>query len=345
MTSIYKVQLFRWNLPCKDKYRDYCLDEGIVAFGWPAKESVLSIEEYCNKGYKWFDKSRDDRYTNLTSWKNTLESMKRPETEDIYVWSYTSSRDFYLGKLSGELELPSEENWKLDDPIVKRKEVGLVRKCDWRYIDFDFVPGDVATHARNDGTIRLIATDEKDQEKYNLAYVNYCKFLYENHHRLKEIEDWEKLDNVNFYQLVHTDDLEDIVGIYLQTKDYYIFPSTNKQGTRDYEYKLVNKKTGKEAIIQCKNNKTIDLKLWEKFETGEYKDYEVYILTIKEDLHPQDNNYDEHTDSDMIKYSYDNGRLKVLNKENLKNWASKKENKKIMPERIKRFLEISCEEE
>jgi len=145
-------------------------------------------------------------------------------------------------------------------------------------------------------------------------------------------------DEKFFWELTHPEDLEDIVGIYLQTKGYYIFPSTNKQGTKDYEFKLIHLDGEKEAIIQCKNNAVIKKNLWDKFETGDYKEYNVYVLTILDDPHPQQFGYKPHYDNDIIQWSL-NDRIMVLNKSTLYTWAGK--NCKILPNRIQTYLKIS----
>ena len=135
------------------------------------------------------------------------------------------------------------------------------------------------------------------------------------------------------------EDLEDIVGLYLQKEEgYLIFPSTNKIGTKDYEYMLVQKSEPyKKAIIQCKNNSCISEDNWKKFEEGEYDDKIVYILTIKEDPHTKEK-YTKCSETEIFEWSY-NGRILVFNSEKLKKWA--KDNKLILPERIKKYLEMS----
>ena len=203
-------------------------------------------------------------------------------------------------------------------------EFGMQRRGEWKPIENkDLIPGIVLTYSRKDGTIRFIEN--------NASFVKYCQYLY------RDLA--EKPQNLNFWALAHYEDLEDIVGLYLQKEEgYLIFPSTNKIGTKDYEYMLVQKSEPyKKAIIQCKNNSCISEDNWKKFEEGEYDDKIVYILTIKEDPHTKEK-YTKCSETEIFEWSY-NGRILVFNSEKLKKWA--KDTKLILPERIKKYLEMS----
>lgn len=343
MTNVYKVQLFRWDLSNRDDYRKYAIEENIVAFGWPAKETVSSVEEYCDIGEKWFSKERKDRYTNLTSWRHVLKCLRQPNENETFLWTQDDKSRFYLGKLKGTLELPSEQNWKLNNSQVERGKVGIVRCCEWHQIPSIFVPGDIATYARNDGTIRLIATN--NDEKYNPDYIHYCQFLYKNYDKLNEESGWEKIKGINFYQLLHTDDLEDLVGIFLQKElNYLVFPSTNKQGTKDYEYRLICKEKDNEtqkhheAIIQCKNNANIP---WDTLK--KYTEENIYVLSVKETKNKEDSRTLDSKnmcseDWDMGWQSKD-GRIKMFDAKKLEAWA--RNNQDILPKRIQNFLNFS----
>ena len=337
MTNVYKVQLFRWDLSNRDNYRNYAINENIVAFGWPAKETVSSVEEYCDIGGRWFSKERKDRYTNLKSWRHVLECLRQPNENETFLWTQDDKSHFYLGLLKGTLELPSEQNWKLNDSQVERNKVGIVRSCEWHLIPPNFVPGDIATFSRNDGTIRLIATES--DKKYNPDYIHYCQFLYKNYDKLNQESEWEKIKGVNFYQLLHTDDLEDLVGIFLQKElNYLVFPSTNKQGTKDYEFKLIRSDGEKEAIIQCKNNADIPWNTLKK-----YTEEDIYVLSVKETKKKGDSRT---LDSQNIcPENWDMGwqskdeRIKMFDALKLEDWA--RNNQFILPKRIQNFLKFS----
>lgn len=306
--NIFKINLFSYDVEDnnnhhKYEYKKYCIDSKILGWGWcrgnDAKQ-VNSLDEY----HKDYGKSRS-----LSVACNQIAPMK----DGDYVWTYVD-RQWYLGKISGDFNFFAPNEYPA---------FGMQRKCDWKKVNKDLVPGNIITHSRNDGTVRRISSND--------SFVKYCQYLY------KDLE--EEPQNLNFWDLAHYEDLEDIVGLYLQKeRGYLIFPSTNKTGTEDYEYMLVQKDSpNKKAIIQCKNNSCISEYNWEKFEIGEYKEYQTYILTIKEDQHPKRAGYKQ--EIGIYKWSFDNGRILIFNEEKLKEWA--KVNFNILPERVKKYIEIS----
>lgn len=315
MTNIYKINLFTYDVKEEDcnhttqDYKNYCLKNDILGWGWSrGKEAALvnTLDEYKEDYAKSYGKSHS-----LSIACNKIKYMQ----EGDYCWTYIDG-NWYLGKIYGKFKFTAPDNYPA---------FGMLRGCKWRRIeDSDLVPGCISVYSINDRTVKHL--DEKDD------FVHYCELLYNNNK--------QKSLKLNFWHLVHYEDLEDIVGLYLQKeKNYLIFPSTNKTGTKDYEYKLVQKfNPYKNAIIQCKNNDNIEEEIWNKFESGEYKNLQIFILTIKEDIHPEKSNY-EKCSNHIFKWSFDNNRINVFDSEKLKQWAI--DNKNILPKRIQKFLDIS----
>lgn len=322
--NIFKINLFSYKIKITDEnkydsegYKNYCIEHKVLGWGWVCSNGAKcgnSIETYY-KDYKdeyyksEYYKESKKKCTALTKAYNQIKPMQK----DDFVWVRVDGK-WYLGKISGDFTFCPPENYP---------EFGMLRSCEWKEINKDLVPGNILTYSKNDNTIRRIEKND--------SFIKYCQYLYGD---LKE-----KPQNLNFWDLAHYEDLEDIVGLYLQKEEgYLIFPSTNKMGTEDYEYMLIQKaEPYKKAIIQCKNNSCIGEYNWEKFEDGEYKDKKVYILTIKNDPHPE-KKYTEYSETKIFKWSY-KGRIFVFNPNELKKWAAK--NKDILPERIKTYLEMS----
>ena len=285
-------------------YQKYCLDNNILGWGWKINnnsDDVQSLQKYKEK----YGKSRS-----LTTAYNQIKDMQ----DGDYCWAYMNN-NWYLGKIKGNFCFNAPDGYP---------DFGMQHGCEWKVIkDKDLVPGYVTVHYK--GTVKYLnVTDD---------FAKYCQSLYEDTE--------EKPKNLNFWHLAHYEDLEDIVGLYLQKeKGYFVFPSTNKINTKDYEYMLIQKGIpNKNAVIQCKNNSTVSDDVWKKFESGEeYKDKHIFILTIKKDNHPEKNNYIK-SDDDMFKYSSADGRIHVFDENKLKEWA--RANLEILPKRIKKFLELS----
>lgn len=307
--NIFKINLFSYDVNDdnhnRDDYKKYCIDSNILGWGWQrgdnAKE-VYSLEDY----HKNYGKSKS-----LSVACNQIAPMK----EGDYVWTYVDGQ-WYLGKVFGNFIFNAPDDYL---------KFGMQRKCKWKPIENkDLIPGNILTYSRKDGTIRRVEN--------NASFVKYCQYLYGDLA--------EEPKNLNFWDLIHYEDLEDMVGLYLQKEEnYLVFPSTNKIGTKDYEYKLIKKiEPHKKAIIQCKNNSCISEENWRNFEEGEYKKYQIYILTIKEDTHPKEK-YLEYPETEMFKWSFDNERIFIFNKDRLKEWA--RANFHILPERVKKYMAIS----
>lgn len=318
--NIFKFNLFSYNIKItnenkhdKDEYKTYCINNNILGWGWVFcgnSECGNSLDVYY-QNYKDDKIKKGEKCTSLTKAYKQIKCMK----EGDYVWTCVKG-EWYLGKISGDFNFHSPEGYP---------EFGMLRGCVWKPItNQDLIPGNILTYSRNDRTVRCVETND--------SFIQYCQYLYGDLS--------EEPKNLNFWDLVHYEDLEDIVGLYLQKeKDYLVYPSTNKMGTKDYEYMLVQKtEPYKTAIIQCKNNSCIGEDNWEKFERGEeYKGYQIYILTVKEDKHPKEK-YSEYPETEMFRWSFDN-RIFVFNKNKLKEWA--KTNSKILPQRIEKYLNIS----
>lgn len=319
--NIFKINLFSYNVNDEkhnnEEYKKYCIENNILGWGWPRSseaKKVTSLDEY-HKDYEEQEKHKDPQHYKRSKSLSVACNQIAPMKEGDYVWSYVSGQ-WYLGKIFGDFLFYAPDDYP---------EFGMQRRCEWKPIENkDLIPGIVLTYSRKDGTIRFIEN--------NASFVKYCQYLY------RDLA--EKPQNLNFWALAHYEDLEDIVGLYLQKeKDYLIVPSTNKMGTKDYEYMLINKnEPNKKAIIQCKNNSCINEEIWKKFEESEYKGYQIYILTIKEDKHPNEK-YKSNLETEMFKWSFDNERILVFNKDKLKEWA--KENINILPERVKKYIEMS----
>ena len=309
MTNVYKINLFSFYVHDKDhlngkkeeidrreEYKTHCTSHKILGWGWHRKNAreVKTLDEYKAD----YGKSRS-----LTIACNQIRDMKAGD----FCWTYVS-REWYLGKVEGD--------FKFNTPDSNYPEFGMYRTCKWLKIsDSDLVPGVICAHSKKEATVLHVSSDT--------AFISYCEYLYKN--RVST----EKIKGFNFWTLAHTDDLEDLVGIYLQTIGYYVFPSTNKQGTKDYEFKLIHKDTHKEALIQCKNNADIPLDNLEKT----YSNEEIYILGIK------DNNRPKYTEFWEMGWQSKDGRIKIFDAQKIEKWA--RDNKSILPKRIQNFLQLS----
>lgn len=366
MTNVYRIKLFRWDsLENRDEYRRFCLEEGILAVGWPAPTGINyeNKEQYAEKVNNMFysskelkdktpeeqekyieDKKKEGKlYSNKKSWstaRNIFFEMK--EDQNNFIWTQEAGDSYYLGKITdneirwyggkyrSELEEKLKEyrnNGGDEKGVIDLKKFGLWRSCNWRKRNFDDVPGNVVASLSAQGTMSRISTEDQK------AFYTYCHYLY---------DETIPADKLSFWDLVHYDDLEDLVGLYLQTHDYYIFPSTNKQGTKNYEFKLVRADGSNTAIIQCKNNADIP---WKTLD--EYKKEDIYVFSVKESYGPKEENPRTPDSNNICPRTWDmgwqssdkEGRIKMFDAKKLEEWV--RTNAAIMPMRIQKYLEMS----
>ena len=319
MINVYRIQLFRWDIEPKDgltfknkdEYRNYCLTKGRLGCGWPAKLAhCSSIEEYEEYVEKMFHKPKKLKtlseaeqkqekikhpYSNHKSWKTTVNALKNMKKGDL-CWTLGENGKYYLG------EIEDDKTTIVDSSTceyTEYPEMGLFRKCKWHPYELDQTPGKVIASLIQGGTLHQI---------YNVT--EYSKHLIHP-------QNDETNKKIDFYALLHPDDLEDLLGLYLQSKGYYIFPSTNKRGTELFEYILVQKDTKKRAVIQCKigDDEISDENI--KIFIKDYQNYDVFIATVKDKVYLGEN-------------------IETIKMKTLKKFA--KDNEEILPLRIKNFL-------
>ncbi|MBQ4472221.1 MAG: hypothetical protein II942_03140 [Alphaproteobacteria bacterium] len=303
--TIYRIQLFRWDIQKKegvvykdkDQYRDYCLKKGILACGWPAKmESCSSLKEYIDHVEHMFP----DPYKNHKSWKTSINALEEMKKGDL-CWTLGGGGKYYLGEIMDENPVIVDST---QSEYIQYPEIGIFRRCNWKPYELNETPGKVVSSLIRGGTLHKI--DDPDN-----IVENYSRYL---------LDKKKNISLPSFIPLLHPDDLEDLLGLYLQKeRGYYIFPSTNKHNTPLFEYVLVNKK-GELAVIQCKiggteiSDKNITIFI-EKYST-----YKVFIATVK--------------DKD-----YCGKNIETIKMATLQEFATA--NRPILPKRIQNFLDLS----
>ena len=274
--------------------QDYCFENNLASIGWGLKEENLDGDE----SPETLLKMTYDKYQNDSNFKTSSNNLSKMKPGD-FVWTqYNDARDFRLGKI------------KYDKCFVDTNKliIGLSRHCEWHTVDFNDVPGEIInSYQRKSRTLIM---------KHNLDnFQEYFEYLYDPQSTLNK-----KLD---YQQLFHYDDLEDLLGLYLQVEEnYYILPSTNKTSTKLIEYELRKKEkdgTIKKACVQCKTgDAVVDDTI---FEIEDFNDYHIYISTMKND-------------------NYDPKGTNVTTIHTDKLWAWAKEHRDLLPGRINKYIDI-----
>ena len=289
--AVYRIKLFTGE---PDK-RNECLDEKNprIAIGWNV-DDAKNYNDYCKKAKKIEVYCKDSENLNY-GLKNSLEYLVK-STEGSLVWTQIGGRDYRLGRI------PKDAVVEYDNYL------GPCIRCKLEKIEFDDVPGKIISCFVGRGIVFRKVNLDSYMEKY-------CEWLYEG----KKAGSL-KLDS--FKSLLHYDDLEDLAGLYLQeNRNYYIIPSTNKQGGKLIEYELRDEH-GNKACIQCKIGdsgvKTNEI-------CDNFEGYKIFICVID--------------DSNKGTYTDNSKNIEEIPFEVLYNWA--KEHNAILPQRIQNFLSLT----
>lgn len=314
MVKVYIGNLFTNEGEKKDVFQAKCLKDDIYCIGWAVNHKPIDINEY-----KLEINSKDD--AEKAGFARAFAKMNEVKEGD-FIWSRnTKTGMFYLGKVCSK-------NAKVQSFYeISPNEWCLALYCQWKPFELDYVPG-IVVNAFPRGTIKCSSTSN------SLALIKYFESLYDN-----KLENC-KLPKNKIYDFLCPEDQEDLLGLYLQKKEHYlIYPSSNKSGTAAYEYVLVKDELGKvvQAVVQCKMGEA-DIFL-DSFE--DYDEYRIYCVTCRGDVY-----YDEHRQK--IYHNSEKSNIKKFKMGNwaedeLMQWAFASENKRFLPKRIQRYLDLCCE--
>lgn len=290
---------------CKTR-QEYCFDKdkSIYAISWAVEKEAQpqNFDDYKEK-YKY----KDDK-----GWKKAVDVMAEIKSGD-FIWSRRrASGKYMLTKVKQDVTANTAKDFYAVEEADKYNLSVICEK--WIPFDLDQVPGLVANKFAH-GTIKHCCS-KADRDIETKYIEGYCKNLYDG---IKP----EGFDITALKVLLHPDDEEDLLGIYLQRKGYILYPSTNKSGTAAYEYMLVKKEKGeiKKAIVQCKMGKEcIDMD-----DLRSNEDFDIYCVT----------------DQGKVKNKSDADKnLTDMKLDYLLQWAKDEENYDLLPDRIKKYMKI-----
>ncbi len=355
--KIWRVHLF-----CDTKIdiegqtcRRYCIDKNIIGLGWRIDSddlSVKALKEMRTGDYVW-TRNKGQYYIGRICDDCAHEFSLNFGAADKDKLQYDINDDILQNKRYDKNTLKiAAQKWKNKEDINEIEQIireqnyesiNVHRMVEKWYFCKDYeVPGKVINNFNTSKTVNGVHD----------SLWKYCAFLYQR----KEAEDQKKempkeipfkTDNEKFEtfkNLLHYEDTEDLPGIWLQQKRaYLIFPSTNKQATKDFEYILIKKDGTKKAIIQCKSGgDDIDLEIFDDYK----KEYDIYLFVVdgclkrnNREVHLKDENILEIKDYDIDYPESKDFQIYKVDLKYLFAWA--RENKNILTDRIRHYLDIT----
>ena len=277
--------------------REFCLSNNIMGVGWPIQTNSRKVEwdEYFEKAKQFYKEERKDK-----GWWPALNAIKNRVKFDDLCWTRDLNGIYYLGRINNKHWQYSTKSLNCQADIVN------YRSCIWyKAGEVDSVPGKIVNRFIRGRALEKVT---------GKTIMEFSKFLFNN---LSQ-ENYYSADVIepDFFSLIHSDDCEDIVALFLQNKGYHLIPSSCKKSTANYEYVLKHKEDGHRGVAQVKKGE-VDLYL-DKYEELNSK---VYLFTTK-------GNYVGEASSNVS----------VLDKQEVQKFV--KNNKYIMPDKVNTWIKM-----
>ena len=215
-----------------DPYQ-FCLERSIYGIGWAVEglQTRPDWSSYLDLAATIYETSQ----TGARSWHNGAMFIKSSIRPNDLIWIRDYAGTFWLGRIDGEWEYSSGRDFVGADVVN-------TRVCRWVKVPVDDVPGSVAIcrglfRAITDGCVReysKLLYNQLNKEGFSYAFA---------------------LEGGSFFSFLSPDACEDLVAFYVQSKGFWLVPSSCKRSTARYEFSLVERGSGKTAVVQVKNGK------------------------------------------------------------------------------------------
>lgn len=233
---------------------NYCLNHNVLGVGWRITDSIEEVtwEEYSKKAKEFFGKI------------DTVNYLKNRIKPNDLIWTRDELGDYYLAKVKSK--------WKYFNTLeANEKDIDIANtvEVDFLKIPTSEVPGKVIACFRPTRTLQAINSD---------FVREYSKYLWNEKSSINKFDDFSyKLENI--FDFIDSEELEDLLFVYLQINNFIVVPNSRKADTMSYEYFAIDKKTKINHLVQIKSgNTSLDLKNYQKTE-------EHYILFQSNDLY------------------------------------------------------------
>ena len=239
-----KTEVEGANDALREEARAYCFAQGRVGLGWSLSDLLAETAEpsrYLQTVAKNAKMLRDKSKWNLAVCRQNHNRFAHPDRYGDLVWSRSTISGYWIGRICGQ--------WQYGpDPILTKYDLNQWRECHWFNVgDAANVPGAVRNQfaGRGGSFTRMLSGGET------------LKWLSAQIYRRLSGEqcDVEPPHEVDIIANIGHDDLEDLVGLYLQhARHWWIVPTTVKHATATTECSLKNS-DGQTAWVQVKAGK------------------------------------------------------------------------------------------
>ncbi len=221
--------------------RKFCFDEGWTGIGWglPNIFSRLSDAEKYLASLNAIPKN--ELPFPFIDASGSCKALAFDMKIGDFVWCRTDKNSYYVGRVCGPWEYHFEGKFADFD-------LYQVRKCDWHFAGpSDLIPGRIKNAFAGPGMAISRMKTESDAALFASELIWEIK--------TGEAPSRQNWLGDSILPVVGHDELEDIVGLYLQMElGWYIVPTTAKFATPHTEFVLRNR-AGQRAYLQVKSGK------------------------------------------------------------------------------------------
>ena len=207
----------------------YCIQEGILGVGWRTESNVSTTN------WETYHAEASAIYDNL----NICKYIKRRVEEGSLIWTRDTRGNYYLARV-----LSGWEYFVTEEARRRNIDIGNVIRVAFEKVSTDEVPGKVVASFRPARTFQEI-NDPTARE--------YSKFIW-NKRSGKSIYDIDRqiIQNYDLFSLLDSEEVEDIVFLFLQNSGWFVVPNSRKADTMAFEYLVINPHTRVQAQVQVK---------------------------------------------------------------------------------------------
>lgn len=245
-------QIFRLHVrPTRDSVSkhasfDHCLANGVLGLGWPLQhptERTIDWNAYSTEAKVLYGSDH------AISRVRYLHDRVKP---DDLIWTRTLANEYYLARVL--------EPWRYDDSgVAYHADMTNVVRCDFVKVgEADRVAGKVIACFRPTRAIQAIT----DPTAVRFSQLTWNQLSNTNHYEVGKTTN-------DLFALIDDHATEDLVLLWLQLNGWLLLASTRRTDTLAYEVVLVQKDSGKGAIVQIKTgNEKVNTQDWGGRETS-----------------------------------------------------------------------------
>jgi hypothetical protein len=211
----------------------FCLDEQLVGLGWRVQRVPRDEGDYFAQGKLEYGDA---------GWKKATGAIIQKMHVDDLVWARKKTGEYLLARVTGP--------WIYrHDPDSFAMDMVNTRTCEFVRVG-PSVAGVVVNAFIPNATLQKILSP---------TATHYSRLVW---NRLTASEHYAVTPShggPDFLELLQDDDLEDLIGIYLQcTRDLAVIPSSRspRNDTIAYEYQLMSRSSGEIFFVQVKGGRS-----------------------------------------------------------------------------------------